>query len=107
MGMGHNPENPPSEDFTEAMVHECLADAGVDPSEIDTLMSAFKAKSRKSLQEFSRKIKVHQRYVFARVNQSTNLLVDRAANGGLAGADMRILQKNRQENHHCGIDDFP
>ena len=40
-----------------------------------------------------RKINTHQRYVFARANQSTNHLVDMGGNGGLAGADMRILQK--------------
>ena len=75
------------------MVHECLADGRIDPSEIDTVMSAFKAKSGKSSQDSSRKIKVHQRYVFAKGNQLPNHLVDNRANGGLGGVDMRILQK--------------
>ena len=40
-------------------------------------------------------VDTHQRYVFARANQSTNHLVDRGANGGLAGADTRVLQKQQ------------
>ena len=47
---------------------------------------------------------VHQRYVFATANQSTNNLVDRGANAGLAGADMRILQKIDRKINIVGID---
>ena len=47
----HPPENSPSEESTHAMVHECLTDGGIDPSDIDTVMSAFKAKSGKSSQD--------------------------------------------------------
>ena len=61
----HPCENPDSEDFAQAMVHECLADGGIDPSDIGNIKSAFKAKSGRSPQESSRKIKAHQRYVFA------------------------------------------
>ena len=68
-------------------------------------MSAFKTKSGKSSQDSSRKIKLHLRYVSARVNQSTNHLVDRGANGGLAGADMRILQNTDTKINIVGIDD--
>ena len=68
------------------------------------VMSAFKAKSGKSSQDSSRKIKVHQRYVFARANQSTNHLVDWGANGGLAGADMKILQKPDRKINIVGVD---
>ena len=93
------------------MVHECLTDGGIDPSDIDNVMSAFKAKSGKSSQESSRKIKVHQRYVhqryvLARANQSTSHLIDRGANGGLADADMRILQKTDRKRNIVGIDDL-
>ena len=42
------------------MVHECLADGGIDQSDIDNVMSAFEAKSGKSPQESSKKLKVHQ-----------------------------------------------
>ena len=87
------------------MVHECLTDGGIDPSDIDMVMSAFKAKSGKSSQDSSREIKLPQRYVFARANQSTNHLVDRGANGGLAGADMRILQKPTGKINIVGNDD--
>ena len=96
------PENSPSEDSTQAMVCECLTDGGIDQSDIDTVMSAFKAKSGKSSQDSSRKIKVHQRYFFARANQSANHLVDRGANGGLAGANMRILQKTDRKINIVG-----
>ena len=44
----HPFENPHSEDSTQAIVHECLTDHGIDPSDIDMVMSAFKAKSGKS-----------------------------------------------------------
>ena len=70
------------------MVHECLTDGGIDPSDIDTVMSALKAKSGKSSQQSSRKIKVHQRYVFARANQSTNHLVLKVL--GAAGVPAQV-----------------
>ena len=57
---GHPPENPHSEDSTQAMVHEFLTDGGIDPSDIDMVMSAVKAKSGKCSQDSSTKIKVHQ-----------------------------------------------
>ena len=33
-------DNPHPEDSTQAMVHECLTDGGIDPSDINTVMSA-------------------------------------------------------------------
>ena len=42
---------------------------------------------------------------FCRANQSTNHLVDRGANGGLAGADIRILQKPDRKINIVGIND--
>ena len=86
----HSPDNPNPEDSTQAMVHECLPGGGIDPSDIDTVISAYKAKSGKPTQDSQRRLKARKRYVFPRANQSANLLVDRGANGGLAGADMRI-----------------
>ena len=68
-------------------------------------MSAFNAKGGISAQDSPRKIQVHQRYVFARANQSTNHLIDRGANGGLAGAHMRVLQKAHRKTNIVGIDD--
>ena len=41
----------------------------------------------------------------ARANQSTNHLIDRGANGGLAGADMRVLQKIDRKINIVGIHD--
>ena len=84
---------PPSEPTTQTMVHECLAEDGTDPSDIQNVMSVFNAKGGNSSQHSPRKIQVQQRYVFVRSNQSTYHLIDRGANGGLAGADMRVLQK--------------
>ena len=101
----HSHDNPHHEDSSQAMAHQCLTDGGIDPSDIDAVMSAFKAKCGKPSQDSSRKIKAHQRYVFARANQSTNHLVDRGANGGPAGADPRILQKTDRKINNIGIDD--
>ena len=67
-------------------------------------MSVFDVKSGITSQECPRKFKVHQRYVFARAKQSINHLIDRGANGGLAGANMRVLKKHRKINI-VGIDD--
>ena len=87
------------------MVHECLTECGTDPSDIDNVMSVFNAKVGISSQDSPRKIKVHQRYVFARANQSTNHMIGRGANGGLAGVDMRVLQKTHRKINIAGIDD--
>ena len=88
------------------MVHECLAECGTDsPSDIQYVMSVFNAKGCITSQEFPRRFQVHQRYVFARANQSTNHLIDRGANGGLAGADMRVLQKTHRKINIVEIDD--
>ena len=46
---------------TQAMVHECLSDGGMDPSDINSVMSDFKAKTGNSPQDSSRKINTHQR----------------------------------------------
>ena len=57
----HENDHPPSEESTQAMVHECLTDGGIDPSNIDTVISASKAKNGTSSQDSSTKIKVIQR----------------------------------------------
>ena len=75
------------------------------PSDINNVMSALKAKPGNPPQDSSRKINTHQSYVFARANQSTNHLVDREANGGLAGAYMMVLQKKGRKSNIVGIDD--
>ena len=92
-------EHQPPETATQTMVHECLAEGGTDPSDIQNVMSVFNAKGGNSSQDSPRKFQVHQMYVFARANQSTHHLIDRGVNGGLAGADIRVLKK--QEDQHC------
>ena len=87
------------------MVHECLTECGTDPSGIHNIMSVFIAKFCISPLDSQRQIQVHQTYVFARANQSTNHLIDRGANGGSDGADMRVLQKNNRKINIVGIND--
>ena len=87
------------------MVHECLTECEMDSSDIHNVMSAFNAKGGISSQDSPRKMQVHQRYVFARANQSINHLIDRGANGGLAGADMRVLQKTHKKINIVWIED--
>ena len=53
-----------------------------------------------------RTVNAHKLYAFAHQNHSLiGQLVDRGANGGLAGADMRILQKTNRKVNVTGIDD--
>ena len=87
------------------MFHECLTECGFNPSDVHNVMSAFNANGGISSQDSPRKIQVHQSYVFARANKSTNLLIDIGANRGLAGASMRVLQKTHKNINIVGIDD--
>ena len=98
-------EDQPPETSTQTMVHECLTECGTDPSDIHNVLSVFNAKGGNSPHDSTKKIQVHQRHVFAGANLSTNHLIDRGANGGLAGADMRILQKPHRKINIVGIDD--
>ena len=84
-------EELPSDNSTQTLVNKCLAESGIDPTDIQNVMSVSHAKRNISSHDSSRKIHIHQRYVFTRVNQSNHHLIDRGANGGLAGADMRVL----------------
>ena len=63
-------EEPPPDTSTQTLENKCLAESGIDPD---------------------LKIQTHQRYVFARVNQSNHQFIDRGANGDLTGADMRFI----------------
>ena len=76
---------------TQTLVNKCLAESDIDPTDIQNVMSVSYAKRNISSHESSRQIQTHQRYVFARVNQTNHQLIDRRANGGLAGADMRVI----------------
>ena len=68
-------------------------------------MSVSYAKRNISSHESSRQIQTHQRYVFARVNQSNHHHIDRGANGGLAGADMRVIHTSPRTINIVVIED--
>ena len=98
-------EEPPPDTSTQTLVNKCLAASGIDPTDIQNVMSVSHAKRNISSHESSRQIQTHQRYVFARVNQSNHHLIDRGANGGLAGADMRFIHTTPRKFNIVGIDD--
>ena len=68
-------------------------------------MTVFNVKNGTTSPDSPRQFQIHQMYVFTRANQSTNHLIEGGANGGLAGADMRVLQKNTEKINIVGIDD--
>ena len=98
-------EESPSDTSTQTLVNKCLAERGIDPTDIPNVMSVSHAKRDISSHDSSRQIQTHQRYVFARVNQSNHHLIDRGANGGLAGADMRVIHTTPRKINIVGIDD--
>ena len=90
---------------TQTLVNKCLAESGIDPTDIQNVMSVSHAKRSISSHDSSRKIHIHQRYVYTRVNQSNHHLIDRGANGGLAGADMKVIHTTPRKINIVGIDD--
>ena len=52
----------------------------------------------------SRQIQVCKHYIFQHANHTNNQLVDRGANGGLAGSDMRVIYKTHRKINISGID---
>ena len=98
-------EESPPDTSTQTLVNKCLAESGIDPTDIQNVMSVSHAKRTISSHDSSRQIQTHQRYVFARVNQSNHHLIDRGANGGLAGADMRVIHTTPRKINIVGIDD--
>ena len=74
-------EEPPPGTSSQTLVNKCLAESGIDPD---------------------LKIQTHQRYVFAKVNQSNHQLIDRGANGGLTGADMRVIHTTPRKTPMMG-----
>ena len=98
-------EEPPPDTSAQTLVNKCLPDSGIDPTDIQNVMSVSHAKRNISSHDSSRKIHIHQRYVFTRVNQSNHHLIDRGANGGLAGADMRVIHTTPRKINIVGIDD--
>ena len=98
-------EASPPDTPTQTLVNKCLAEGGIDPTDIQNVMSVSHAKRNISSHDSSRKIHIHQRYVFTRVNQSNHHLIDRGANGGLAGADMKVIHTTPRKINIVGIDD--
>ena len=98
-------EEPPPDTSTQTLVNKCLAASGIDPTDIQNVMSVSHAKRNISSHESSRQIQTHQRYVFARGNPTNHQLIDRGANGGLVGADMRVIHTTPRKINIVGIDD--
>ena len=63
-------EEPTPETSTQTLVNKCLAESGIDPTDIQNVMPVSYAKRNISSHESSSQIQTHPRYVFARVNQS-------------------------------------
>ena len=98
-------EESPPDTSTQTLVNKCLTENGIDPTDIQNVMSVSHAKRNISFHDSSRNLQIHQRYVFTRVNQSNHHLIDRGANGGLAGADMRVIHTTPRKINIVGIDD--
>ena len=77
-----------------AMVHQSIHTSADDASDITKVLSAKR----------SRQIQACKRYLFQHANHTNNQLVDRGANGGLAGSDMRVIYKTHRKINISGID---
>ena len=77
-----------------AMVHQSINTSDDDVSDITKVLSAKR----------SRQIQVCKCYLFQHANHTNNQLVDRGANGGLAGSDMRVIHKTHRKINISGID---
>ena len=77
-----------------AMVHQSIHTSDDDASDISNVLSV-----KRSCQ-----IQVCQRYLFQHANHTNQQLVDRGANGGLAGSDMRVIHKTHRKINIQGID---
>ena len=77
-----------------AMVHQSIHTSDDDSSDISNVLSV-----KRSCQ-----IQVCQRYLFQHANHTNQQLVDRGANGGLAGSDMHVIHKTHCKINIQGID---
>ena len=98
-------EESPPDTSTQNLVNKCLTENGIDPTDIQNVLSVSQAKQNMSSHEPPRQIQSHQRYSFAGVHQTNHQLIDRGANGGLAGADMRIIHTTPRKINIVGIGD--
>ena len=76
------------------MVHQSIHTSDDDAADISNVLSVKR----------SRQIQVCQRYLFQHANHTNQQLVDRGANGGLAGSDMRVIHKPHRKINTQGID---
>ena len=88
-----NIETTPSDPLL-AMVHQSINTSDDDASDITKVLSAKR----------SQQIQVCKHYLFQHANHTNNQLVDRGANGGLAGSDMRVIHKTHRKINISGID---
>ena len=88
-----NIETTPSDPLL-AMVHQSINTSDDDASDITKVLSAKR----------SRQIQVCKCYLFQHANHTNNQLVDRGANGGLAGSDMRVIHNTHRKINISGID---
>ena len=79
-------ETTPS-DHLLAMVHQSIHTSDDDASDISNVLSVKR----------SRQIQACQCYLFQHANHTNQQLVDRGANGGLAGSDMRVIHKTHRK----------
>ena len=70
-----------------AMVHQSIHTSDDDASDISNVVPVKR----------SRQIQVCQHYLFQHANHTNQQLVDRGANGGLAGSDMRVIHKTHRK----------
>ena len=77
-----------------AMVHQSIHTSDDDTSDISNVLSVKR----------SRQIQVCHRYLFQHANHTNQQLVDRGANGGLAGSHMRVIHKTHRKINIQGID---
>ena len=77
-----------------AMVHQSIHTSDDDASDITKVLSAKR----------SRQIQVCKHYIFQHADHTNNQLVDRGANGDLAGSDMRVIYKTHRKINISGID---
>ena len=77
-----------------AMVHQSIHTSDDDASDISNVLSVKR----------SRQIQVCQCYLFQHANHTNQQLVDRGANGGLAGSDMCVIHRTHCKINIQGID---
>ena len=107
-------DNPtyPQDDSDPAthLIHQAMTSTDLNhpASDLSNVLSnaASKTSKKVSFKQNEHKQKVHMtQYMFSRKSTYTgNQLIDRGANGGLAGADMRILSKTGRNITIAGID---